>query len=88
MSIENDSLRSAALLRLRVTAEPDSGALIRVLERFQILNLIPRRVIAECGTRQLHIHIDIFGIPEERLTFITAKLGQVPCVIEAHWFRV
>lgn len=88
MSIEDDSLGSATLLRLRVTAEPDSGALIRVLERFQILNLIPRRVIADCGTQQLHIHIDIFGIPEERLTLITAKLSQVPCVIGAQWFRV
>jgi hypothetical protein len=38
---------SLSLLRLRVLAEADSGALMRVLERFQNLGVLPRRVIAE-----------------------------------------
>jgi hypothetical protein len=58
------------------------------LERFQTLNLIPRRVIAESGTQLLHIQIDICELAECRLSIITAKLQQVPCVIHAYWCRV
>ena len=45
MSLEIPDQQSAALLRLRVTAEADLGALSRVLERFQNLNVVPRRVV-------------------------------------------
>lgn len=40
-------VESYSLLRLRVVAEADSGVLMRVLERFQNLGVLPRRVIAE-----------------------------------------
>ncbi len=76
------------VLTLRVAAEPDPGALVRVLERFQNLNLLPRRVIAEWGTAGiLHVQVDIGGVPEETVNRIAAKLGQVPCILSAHWHR-
>ena len=80
---------SAALLRLRVTAEADLGALSRVLERFQNLNVVPRRVIAEMGTGDvLYIQVDIVGMAEERLSLITAKLNQALSIRDAHWHAV
>jgi (p)ppGpp synthase/HD superfamily hydrolase len=89
MSLESPDQQSAALLRLRVTAEADLGALSRVLERFQNLNIVPRRVVAEMGTADtLHIQVDIFGMSEERLTLITAKLNQALNVLDARWHRL
>lgn len=78
--------KTFSLLRLRVTAEADPGALARVLERFQNRNIMPRCVRAEwsiAGT--IHIHVDIAGVSEETLSLITAKLNQVPSVLHAYW---
>jgi hypothetical protein len=78
-----------ALLRLSVAAEADPGALMRVVERIQGLNIIPRRVLAELDVdRVLCIQVDIAGLPESRLALIAAKIGQVPCVLTAYWYRV
>jgi hypothetical protein len=89
MSVENSQAAVSALLRLRVTAEADLGALARVLERFQNLNVVPRRVVAEFGTGDvLHIQVDIVGVAEERLTLITAKLNQALSILDARWHRV
>jgi hypothetical protein len=80
---------TAALLRLRVTAEADLGALSRVLERFQNLNVVPRRVVAEMGSGDvLHIQVDIVGMAEERLSLITAKLNQALSIRDAYWHAV
>jgi hypothetical protein len=88
MSSDNCSPTSA-LLRLRVTAEADLGALARVLERFQNLNVVPRRVVAEMGSGdELHIQVDIVGMAEERLTLIVAKLNQALSVRHAYWHPV
>ena len=77
------------LLRLLVTADADPGALARILERFQNLNVLPRRVIGEYGTDDmLHIQVDVFGLTEERLTLIAAKIGQGPSILNAYWHRV
>jgi (p)ppGpp synthase/HD superfamily hydrolase len=77
------------LYRLRVAADADPGALARVLERFQNLNIAPRRIIAEFGTNDtLHIQVDVFGLSEERLTLIAAKIGQVPSIVSAYWHRL
>jgi hypothetical protein len=77
------------LLRLRVTADADPSALARVLERFQNLNVLPRRVVGEFGTgNMLHIQVEVFGLTEERLTMIAAKIGQVPSILNAYWHRV
>jgi hypothetical protein len=89
MSVENPTPQTFSVLRLRVTAEADLGALSRVLERFQNLNIVPRRVVAEMGTGEtLHIQVDIVGMAEERLTRITAKLNEALSIRDAHWHRV
>jgi hypothetical protein len=72
--------------RLRVVAEADSGALMRVLERFHNLGVLPRRVIAEFTSAELLcIQVDVSGVEESRMSIIAAKLGQVPFVTEAYW---
>ena len=74
------------VLRLRVIADPDPGAIARVLERFQNLNIIPRRLIAEFGVDDtLHIEVDVGGIPRELMDGIAGKLRQSVSVIRAHW---
>jgi hypothetical protein len=81
--------QEAVLLRLRVDADADAGALARVLERFQNLDIVPRRIIAEFGMNDtLHVQVDILGLSEERLTLIASKIGQVPSIISAYWHRL
>lgn len=78
-----------SLWRLRVVANSDPGALARVLERFQNLNVLPRRVIAEFGTNDtLHVEVDIFGLPQDQLRNIAAKIGESPSVVNAYWHQV
>jgi hypothetical protein len=78
-----------SLLRLRVVAEADPGAVARVLERFQNLNVLPRRIIAEFGINDtIHIQVDVCGLPEEQLKIIAAKIGQATSIVNAHWHRV
>jgi hypothetical protein len=49
---------------------------------------VPRRVIAEWGTGdQLHIQVEVFGIPEATVALIAAKVAQVPCILSAYWHR-
>jgi hypothetical protein len=80
------AVESFSLLRLRVVAEADAGALMRVLERFQNLGVLPRRVIAEFSSADsLSIQLDVAGLEESRLTLIAAKLGEMPCVTQAYW---
>ena len=78
-----------SLLRLRVVADADPGALARVLERFQNLNVLPRRIIAECTSNEtFHIEVDVFGLPEEQLRLVAAKVRQSPSVVNAYWHRL
>jgi hypothetical protein len=82
------SLSDWSVFHLRVTAEPDPGALARVLERFQNLNIVPRRVSAQCGaTGLLFVEVEAAGLSEESITLIAAKLGQVPSILNAYWYR-
>jgi hypothetical protein len=77
---------SFSLLRLQVVADADPAALARVLERFQNLNIVPRRVAADCSTNHLlHIEVDVFGLPEDQLALIASKIRQAPSIIHAHW---
>ena len=77
---------SFSLLRLRVVAEADAGALMRVLERFQNLGILPRRVLAEFTTADsVSIQLDVAGLEESRLSLIAAKLGELPCVTQSYW---
>jgi hypothetical protein len=81
-------VQESPLLRLRVAADADPGALARVLERFQNLNILPRRIVAAFGTNGVfHIQVDVFGLTEETLTLIAAKIGQVPSIVSAYWHR-
>jgi len=83
------SQSSGSLFRLRVVAEADPSALACVLERFQNLNIVPRRVTAEFGTHnRLHIAVDVFGLPEAQLTLIAGKVAQTVSIIDAYWCRV
>jgi len=76
------------VLTLRVTADADPSALARVLERFQNLNLTPRSVLAEWGiNNMLHVQVVVTGLSEERIGLITAKLTQVPSILNAYWHR-
>jgi len=77
---------SYSLLRLRVVAEADAGALMRVLERFQNLGILPRRVIAEFTTADsVSIQLDVAGLEESRMSLIAAKLGELPFVTQSYW---
>jgi hypothetical protein len=89
MSTTDQTSATSALYRLRVTAEADLGALSRVLERFQNLNVVPRRVVAEMGIGDvLYIQVDVSGLPEDRISLITAKLNQALSIRDAYWHAV
>ena len=48
--------------RLQVVADADPGAISRVVERFQNLNIVPRRMTAEFSSNDLlHIEVDVCG---------------------------
>ena len=75
--------------RLRVTTDADPGSLARILERFQNVNVLPRRVIAEhAGPDRCHVQLDVTGVTEEFLALVTAKIGQCPAVLNAYWHYV
>jgi hypothetical protein len=80
---------TVSLLRLRVVADADPGAIARVVERFQNLNFVPRRMIAEIGTdNRIHIQVDICGMREAHLALIAQIVGQATNIIGAHWHRL
>jgi prephenate dehydratase len=63
--------------RLWVTTEADPGALARVLQYFQNLNVLPRKISAELATTDLfYIEVDVTGMSEEMVGIVTAKIGQ------------
>ena len=77
------------LLRLRVVADADPGALMRVLERFQNLNVVPRKVLAELSIRGVfHVEVDIAGISPDYMEIIAAKIGEAPCIHSARWHNL
>jgi hypothetical protein len=78
-----------SLCRLRVHADADPGAIARVLERFQNLNCLPRRVNAEFGSDdRVHIEVDVLGLSEEQVTLIAGRIGEAVCVVNAYWHRL
>jgi hypothetical protein len=83
------SALTVSLFRLRVVADADPGAIARVIERFQHLNVVPRRVIAEFGINEtVHIQVDVCGMPEEQIRIVAAKLSQATSIVSAYWHRV
>ena len=76
----------SSLLRLKVVADADPGAIARVLERFQNLNVLPRRVVAEFGIGGvIHIEVDVFGLLETQMELVAAKVRESVSVTRAYW---
>lgn len=89
MSHEIQAEEPARALCLRVVAEPDPGALARVLNHFLSLNAVPRRVVAEFGFSGMqYIRIDVVGMTERALSLIAGKLAQAPLIENAYWHRL
>jgi hypothetical protein len=83
--LEHDD-RPHVLVRVRVTTDGDPSVLPRLLGYFHNLNVSPRQVKAEFGSTVLmHLSVDICGLPEERVSLITAKIAHSPCVLNAYW---
>jgi hypothetical protein len=77
------------VFRLRVVADADPGAIPLVLSRFQILNVVPRRVVAEFGSDDIvHIEIDVSGLSEAQIAGVAGKVGQSPCIRNSYWHRL
>jgi hypothetical protein len=75
--------------RMQVVADADPGAISRVVERFQNLNVVPRRLTAEFSSNDiLHIEVDVCGLPDEQLALIEAKIRQAPCIVSVYWHRL
>lgn len=70
-------------VRLFVVADTVPGALPRVLERFEGLNLVPCRVIAEHGDDVLRIEVDIADCPPRVVEQVAAELAQMPSIHSA-----
>jgi hypothetical protein len=84
-----DSSQPYSRRRLRVVADADPCTIARVVERFQNLNIVPRRVIAEFSSNDiLHIEVDVCGLPDEQLSLIVGKIRQAPCIVNAYWHRL
>jgi hypothetical protein len=84
-----DSPRPYSRRRLQVVADADPGAIARVVERFQNLNIIPRRVSAEFSSNDLlYVEVDVCGVLDEQLALIAAKIRQATSVVNAYWHRL
>jgi hypothetical protein len=84
-----ESPLSLSRRRLQVVADADPGVIARVVERFQNLNLIPRRILAEFSSNDLlHIEVDVCGIPDEQLALIAGKIRQATSIVNAYWHRL
>jgi hypothetical protein len=80
------SHKSFSLLRFRVVADADPNAIGRVIERFQNLNIVPRRISAEFATNDLlHIEVDIFGLTEDQISLVANKIREAVSIHNAHW---
>lgn len=61
-----------------MAAEADPTVVGHLFERFQNLNVFPRRVVADWGTNgQFHVHVYIAGVSEERLTLIRCRQSSM-----------
>jgi hypothetical protein len=75
--------------RLQVVTDSDPGAIARVLERFNNLNILPRRIHAELASNDLlHIEVDVFGVDTAKRGSIATKIAQAICVVRVHWHEL
>jgi hypothetical protein len=66
-----DSLPPLSRRRLKVVTDADPCAIAHVVERFQKLKFIPRRISAEFSSNDLlYIQVDVCAIPDEQLALI------------------
>ena len=76
----------AAALRLKAIIEADPGALIRLLQLFQIRNVIPLRVRARrLGSEFIEAEIDLDGaeVTIDTLRLVAAKAQELPITLAA-----
>jgi len=84
-----DSSQPYSRRRLQVVADADPGAIVRVVERFQNLNIVPRRVTAEFSSNDLlYIAVDVCGVSDEQLMLIVGKIRQAMSIVNAYWHRL
>lgn len=84
-----DTPQSYSRRRVLVVADADPSAISCVVERFQNLNIVPRRLIAEFASNDLlHIAVDVSGLPDDQLTLIVGKILQAPSIVNAYWHRL
>ena len=77
---------NAAARRLKVVAEADPGALVRVLQFFQGRNIVPRRAFSLRIAREIieiEVEVDPADCTEEAFRAVVAKVDQLPIVIAA-----
>ena len=76
----------AAALRLKAIVEADPGALIRLLQLFQIRNIVPSAVRARrFGLEYIEAEIEFAGgeLTAETLRLVTAKAQELPITLAA-----
>jgi hypothetical protein len=76
----------AATLRLKAIVEADPGALIRLLQLFQIRNVSPLHVRARrlgCEFIEAEIELDAAEMTIEILRLIAAKAQELPITLAA-----
>lgn len=74
---------------LSVSGEPDPSMLVRVLTHFLILNVLPRKVVAELSTEEMQrIRIEANGMTAKQVSVIAAKIDQLPTVERVYWCQL
>ena len=76
----------AAALRLKAILEADPGALVRLLQLFQIRNIVPLHVRARrlgCEFIEAEIELDGAEIPLDTLRLVAAKAQELPIMLAA-----
>jgi hypothetical protein len=76
----------AAALRLKAIVEADPGALIRLLQLFQIRNVTPLHVRSRrLGVEYIEAEIEVDGteLPMATLQLIAAKAQELPVTLAA-----
>lgn len=84
LELRHPQTHQGARLARQTPTEADPSAIGRVIERLQDSNIVPRRILAESATNDLHIGVDVFGLTEEELSLVAGKIGQGVSVYHAH----
>ena len=77
---------NAAVLRLKAIVEADPGALIRLLQLFQVRNIAPLHVRARrlgCEFIEAEIELDATEMTIDMLRLIVAKAQELPITLAA-----